>query len=128
MDEWTPVLVLPNIHMLDTIECAYAAIVSMDDPRAEKLRKAHPNLTTFLLKFSGQFGEQVLPSLLLLKTDAPPSFYTAEAVTGFRDILSLSVVPYARTSRLMFRRPSHWAFTNMFQFYSEHGDALTQRV
>ena len=55
--------------------------------RVEKLRAAHPKLTTFLSKFSGQFREQVWPSLLLLRTDAPPSYYTAEAVSAFRDIL-----------------------------------------
>jgi hypothetical protein len=42
--------------------------------------------------------------LLLLRTDAPPSYYTPEAVSAFRDILSLSVVPYARTTRLRFDR------------------------
>jgi hypothetical protein len=72
---------------------------------------------TFLSKFSNQFGEQVWPSLLLLQTDAPNSYYTPEAVAAFRDIISLSVVPYARTSRLRFDRASGLAFTNTFQFY-----------
>jgi hypothetical protein len=38
-------------------------------------------------------------------------------VTAFRDVTSLSVVPYARTSRLRFDRASALAFTNTFQFY-----------
>jgi hypothetical protein len=111
MDEWTPVLALPNLDMRGTLECPYAAIVASTDPRVEKLRGAHPRLTTFLSKFSGQFREQVWPSLLLLRTDAPPSYYTAEAVSAFRDILSLSVVPYARTTRLRFDRANGLAFT-----------------
>ncbi len=117
MDEWTPVLALPNLDMRGTLECPYAAIVGPTDPRIWALRDAHPKLTTFLSKFSGQFGEQVWPSLLLLRTDAPPSYYTPEAVSAFRDILSLSVVPYARTTRLRFDRASGLAFTNTFQFY-----------
>jgi hypothetical protein len=85
MDEWLPVLALPNLDARGAIECEHAAIVSPGDKRVEKLRAAHPNLTTFLSKFTGQFGDQVWPSLLLLHANAPPSCYTAEAVTAFRD-------------------------------------------
>ena len=117
MDEWMPVLALPNLDMRGTLECPYAAIVPPNDSRVMKLRDAHPRLTTFLSTFSGQFREYVWPSLLLLRADAPPSHYTAEAVATFRDILSLSVVPYARTIRLRYNRASGLAFTNIFQFY-----------
>jgi hypothetical protein len=117
MDEWTPVVVLPNLDIRGTIECQYAAIVPPTDSRAEKLRTDHPKLTTFLSKFSGQFGEQIWPSLLLLRRDAPKSYYTAEAVTAFRDIISLSVVLYARALRLRLDKAHALAFTNIFQFY-----------
>jgi|SRR5665213_1516439 len=117
MDEWTPIIALPNLDMRGTIECPYAAIVSPTDDRIKKLCKDHPNLTTFLSKFSEQFRTQVWPSLLLLRSDAPKSYYTAEAVTAFRDILALSVVPYARTTWLRFNRANGLAFTNTFQFY-----------
>lgn len=117
MDEWKPVLALPNLDMRGAIECPHAAILSPVDPRVEKLRADHPNLTTFLSKFRGQFGEQVWPSLLLLHKDAPPYCYTAEAVTAFRDIISLAVVPYARSARLRFDKAHALAFTNTFQLY-----------
>jgi hypothetical protein len=91
--------------------------VGPTDSRVEKLRATHPKPTTFLSKFSGQFREQVWPSLLLLATHAPASYYTAEAVSAFRDILSLSVVPHARTTRLRFERANGLVFTNTFQFY-----------
>jgi hypothetical protein len=100
MDEWT-----------------YAAIVSPTDTRVEKLRADHPKLTAFISKFSGQFKTRVWPSLLLLRTDAPKSYYTPEAVTAFRDVISMAVVPYARSMRLRFDRSSGLAFTNTFQFY-----------
>jgi hypothetical protein len=117
MDEWKPMLALPNLDMKGTIECPSAVIASPTDHRVEKLRSDHPKLTTFLSKFSGQFGQSVWPSLLLLRIDALSSYYTAEAVAAFRDIISLSVVPYARESRLRFQRPNDLAFTNIFQFY-----------
>jgi hypothetical protein len=117
MDQWLPVLALPNLDVRGVIQCDQAAIVSPEDQRVEKLRQDHPNLTTFLSKFSGQFREQVWISLLLLRSDAPKTYFTAEAVTAFRDIISLSVVPYARASRARFDRASSLAFTNALQFY-----------
>jgi hypothetical protein len=117
MDEWKPVLAMANLDMRGSFECAHAAILSPVDPRVQKLRGNHPNLMTFLSKFRGQFGERVWPSLLLLHKNAPPSCYTAEAVTAFRDIISLAVVPYARSSRLRFDRAHGLAYANIFQFY-----------
>jgi hypothetical protein len=55
--------------------------------------------------------------VLLLRADSPESYYKPEAVAAFRDIASLSVVPYARTERLRFDRANSLAFTNTFQFY-----------
>ena len=117
MDEWTPILALTNLDIRGAIECPYAAIMSPTDDRVLNLCNAHPKLTTFLSKFSGQFRKQISPSLLVLRSDAPRSYYTAEAVTAFRDIISLSIIPYARTKRLRFNQAHGMAFTNTFQFY-----------
>ena len=115
MDEWLPKLVLPNVDMHGAVECPHAAIVSPGDHRILKLQSDHPRLAVFLSKFSDQFGEDAPPSVLLIHSDAPPSYCTAEAVTAFRDILSLSVVPYARATR--FPTASGLTYTNTFQFY-----------
>lgn len=117
MDEWTPILALPNLDMRCAIECEFAAIVSPSDSRVEQLRKDHPTLTQFLSKFSGQFGQQCWPSLLILRGDAPDTCRTAEAVTAFRDLASLSVVPLARARRLRFDRGERFAYSTAFQFY-----------
>jgi hypothetical protein len=73
MDEWEPIVVLPNLDMRGKIECEYAAIVALSDDRVCKLRDAHPEVTLFLSKFFNQFREQVSPSLLLMRSDAPGS-------------------------------------------------------
>jgi hypothetical protein len=116
-DEWAPVVALPNLDVRGVIECQHAAIVASSDDRVLKLCDAHPELTTFISKFVSQFREQVFPALLLLRSDAPASYRTAEAVCAFRDVFALSVVPYARASRIRFRRSEHLAFTNIFQFH-----------
>jgi hypothetical protein len=117
MDTWTPILALPNLDMRGAIECDYAAIVPLWDTRVEKLRSDHPRLMTFLSSFRGQFGSEIWPALLLLRSDAPRSYYTGEAVSAFRDILSLSVVAFARATRLRYDRADTLIFTNVFQFY-----------
>ena len=104
MDEWVPILVLPNADMRFAFDCPHAAIVSSQDARVLKLRDDHPNLTSFLSRFRDQFGDQVWPALLLIRADAPRSYYSAEAVTAFRDILSLSVVLYTRANSLLCRQ------------------------
>jgi len=104
MDEWKPILVLPNLDMQAAIECEFAAIVSPADSCVEQICKDHQKFTTFLGKFSGQFKEQCWPSLLILRADAPDTCRTAEAVTAFRDLASLCAVPIARAKRLRFDR------------------------
>ena len=117
MDEWKPILVLPNLDMQGVVQCEHAAIVCVTEARIEKLRKDHSRFHNFLNRFKGQFKQQVWPSVLILKTDAPRSYYTAEAVSAFRDLLALSVIPYARTTPLRFNRGSGWSFSNAFSFY-----------
>ena len=51
MDEWTPLLALPNFDMKHMLECAYAAIVSATDSRVMKLCATHPKLKTFCSSF-----------------------------------------------------------------------------
>ena len=117
MDDWIPILVLPNLDMRGAIQCEFAAIVSADDSRVEQLRKDHPTLTKFLGKFSDQFRRECWPSLLILRADAPDTCRTAEAVTAFRDLASLSAIPLARAQRLRFDRGEPLVYSTPFQFY-----------
>jgi hypothetical protein len=117
MNEWIPILVLPNLDMRSAIECKFAAIVSPVESRVEQLRKDHPTITKFLGKFSDQFNEPCWPSLLILRADAPDTCRTAEAVTAFRDLVSLCAIPLARAQRLRFDRGKPLVYSTAFQFY-----------
>jgi len=116
-DDWIPIVALPNLDARGRVECECAAIVPPDDERVEKLRADHPRLGAFLSKFRGQFGNQIYPSLILLHKDAPPSCKTPEAITGLRDVLAMSVVPYARAYRLAHNQSNGLAFSTAFQLY-----------
>lgn len=128
MDDWIPIFVLPNLDSRGKVECEIAAIVPLDDPRVSKLVKDHPIFGTFLSKFKSQFGTQVAPSILMVHASAPSSVMTPEAVTGLRDVLSLSVVPYARAHRLVHDRRSGFVFASAFQLYPWMLDAKYENI
>lgn len=128
MDEWKPLVVMPNADVRRSLECEFAAIVPPDDARIAQLCADHPTFQQFLYKFSGQFGEQIWPSIILLKHDAPQSFRTAEAVTAFRDILSMAVVPLARARRLRYKQANPLIFSTPFQLYPWMIDAKFEDV
>ena len=117
MAGWTPILVLPNLDIRGIIDCDIAALVPVTDGRVEALRAQHPRFHDFLSRFQGQFGEQIWPSVILFRSHAPRSYYTPEALQGFRDLCALSVVPYARADRLIYERASPLAHSNIFAFY-----------
>ena len=100
MEEWTVATVLPNVELEAPIEGGLAALVRSDDPRMRSLGKAHPNLRTFIKRFTDAFGEKLRPSLLLVRKDTPASILTVEALASFRDAVALSVVPYNRAREL----------------------------
>lgn len=118
MPTWTPVLVLPNLGMRgSSVECEIAAIVGSTHARVAEVIAEHRNFGVFLSKFHGQFGEAVHPTVLMIKADAAPSYFTAEAVSAFRDLVALSVVPLARAWRLNSLRAQRLAYSNAFAFY-----------
>jgi len=117
MTDWTPILVLPNLDIRGVIGCDVAALVGVTDSRVESIRKRHPRFHDFLARFTGQFGDQIWPSVILIRADARRSYYTAEALQGFRDLCALSVAPYARTDRLRHASANSLVFSNVFAFY-----------
>lgn len=116
-DEWIPIVALPNLDMRGKVECAYAVIVPPNDPRVDKLRADHPRMTLFMSRFRNQFGDEIWPSLILLNANAPETCRTAEAITGLRDVIAISVVCRARARRLHFNRAESLAFSAAFQLY-----------
>jgi hypothetical protein len=57
MDEWIPLLVLPNLQIQGTFECLnIMALVPFTDPRIEALIKAHPYLKNSCLNFGTHSG------------------------------------------------------------------------
>lgn len=117
MGEWIAARVLPNVELREPIEGGLAALVPHDDPRVEKLCKAHLHLREFLDRFTDAFGEELRPAVLIVQKDAPRSILTVEALASFRDVIAISVVGYNRALELRHPRGHRITFSSSFWFY-----------
>jgi hypothetical protein len=59
----------------------------------------------------------VSPGVLLLRSDAPETFKSIEAVSSFRDLLALSVIPLQRARGIVHDGSHHIQYSDFFDFY-----------
>jgi hypothetical protein len=117
MAEWVPVFTLPNLLVKEPVEVEYLALVSPDDPRCLAIGKANPNLRKFLRSFIDAFRRKVIPSVLLLREDAPAWVRSMEAVGGFRDAISIATIVHNRTSAVIHGNARTNQYSSFFEFY-----------
>ena len=118
VDRWSPIARFAEPRYAGYRSSAsLQPLYHLENSRVEQLAKNHPTLATFLDKFSGQLEKNYRPSLLMLRSDAPETCRTAEALIAFRDLASLSAVPLARARRLLYDRGEAFAYSTAFQFY-----------
>ncbi len=115
---WQPLVVLPNINVQHVVETRHAALVNLSHDRIRTLWKQYPALEYFLTGFKNAFGRQEFPSVLMMPDGAPETFRTSRAVSAFRDLIALSVIPWNRANAILRRGPG-WepVFGDSFDFY-----------
>ena len=112
-----PTLVLPNINMKEPIDYSMAALASCEDPRVLGLRLKHPPLDAFLSQFTDAFQVPVRPSIILVRSDAPSNFMDMGAIASFRDVISMSVLPYQRALQFQYPNNPRILYSNSFALY-----------
>ena len=117
MTDWKLTFVLPNFHLADPIEGGEIALVPHDDPRLTALERLHPNVKSFLDCFTNQFTSPLHPNAMLVCADAPKSAFTVEAISGFRDLIVMSVIPYNRSRALGHSNHDYIFWSDFFDFY-----------
>ena len=115
--DWIATAVLPNVELEVPIEEGKMALVPSSDPRALNACNAHPNLLTFLNSFTDTFGQKLAPSVMMVRKDAPQRVFTIEALAGFRDAISMSVVAYSRASELEMPHGHRINYSDYFWLY-----------
>jgi hypothetical protein len=118
MSTWSPLFLLPNMRIQNPFENEYLAIVPPEDDRCIEINSRHPAFLPFLDSFTDAFRRKLIPSVMLLRDDAPAWVKLWEPVSGLRDILSICAVVYNRTAVLIHHLPRNYQYTTSFDFYA----------
>ncbi len=116
MSDFAPGYILPNISVVDPIENEHYALISCNDDRALALRRAHSQFDIFVNHFFSEFGDQVAPTILMVRK-GNPDLIGIEQASGFRDAIALSFVCKARALRLVYPMSRPLQFSSWFDFH-----------
>ena len=116
-DKWHIVFALPNLKIDKAYENDLLAIAPPNDPRVKAIAKNHPDVTKFINNFYDSFGRKTRPSLMLIKSDAPDTIKTIEAVFGFRDALAICSVITGWSHILRVPHAKNVLYSSYFDFY-----------
>jgi hypothetical protein len=64
---WKAVSVLPNVPLDAPIEASHAALVPCHDERFREIAAQRPQLQSFVGAFCDEFGNQILPTIGLVR-------------------------------------------------------------
>jgi hypothetical protein len=117
MSDWIPIFLMPNLRVGHEVVAEEMAIVPFDDPRVASYEKEFPDFRRFVRKFTDPFGAHIAPGVFLLHTKAPKTFRSIEAVSSFRDLLTLSVIPLQRARGIIHGHSHHIQYSDYFDFY-----------
>jgi hypothetical protein len=85
------------------------------DARVAAFISAHPMLGKFLGRFTDTFRVPLEPVVFIAHADAIHQFNdTQGALLSFRDLVALSVVPYARSNGLVYGGADRISYANSF--------------
>jgi hypothetical protein len=118
MHKWSPLFILPNLCIKNPFENDYLALVSPDDDRCVEINSQHPTFAPFLNRFTDSFRRKIIPSVLIMREDAPTWVKNMEAVGGFRDILSVCAVIHNRTAVLIRHLSRNYQYSTSFDFFA----------
>jgi hypothetical protein len=108
---------MPNLRVAHAVTTDEMAIVPCTDDLLKPYEKAHPQFRQFLGKFTDPFGAKVSPGVLLISSDAPETFKSIEAVSSFRDLIALSVIPIQRARGIVHDGSHYVQYSDYFDFY-----------
>jgi hypothetical protein len=114
---WAPMFSLPNLHVKFPIQVDGFALVSPDDFRIAAIKKNQPRLGSFLRRFKTEFGDPVEPSTMIWRRDKPDTYRTISAISGFRDLISMSVIPLSWAKMHQFGNVQGPTYSDTFAVY-----------
>src|SRR5437660_840711 len=117
MAAWVPMFALPNVDIEESIDADGLSLVSIRDERICILVKKHNRFAMYLRRFKSEFGRRIQPSIVIWRDDSSHLYRSVEALAGFRDAISLSVVPYGWSHLLRYDITPDILYANWFSIY-----------
>ncbi|AMX94200.1 MULTISPECIES: hypothetical protein [Mesorhizobium] len=114
---WNILAALPNIVVTDPIEGEQFSMIGSDDARLSDNFALQPNLKAFFRRFTNSHGVRITPAALVARSDTPAEFLNSEAVSGFRDAVAASIIPFARAAAITHRNYSRPMYSDSFDLY-----------
>jgi hypothetical protein len=117
MPEWLPALVLPNIHVEGPVEAGELMFAPWHDHRVQEVLAVDRDFTEFMQRFTDAFGMELRPLILLVRSDIPRGRLDISMAATLRDALSMSVIPHAYASTLIWDRNLEFGYSDAFDFF-----------
>lgn len=117
MTAWRPLCVLANLNLKTSIDGSWFSLVATAEPRLSSVKGQQPNLEIFLSRFTDSHGVPLAPATLIAKPDTPEHVLRSDAVTAFRDMISISVVPGERALAICFPHRPRIYYADAFSIY-----------
>jgi hypothetical protein len=114
---WIPVWAMPNISISVPIEASHAALVPSGDERLRSIAESKPALWTFLTAFRDEFGNQIHPTIGMVREDSLQRVKTVTAFAGFRDAVCVSAIVAGRGVSLLHNSANGILHSEAFDVY-----------
>lgn len=115
--DWLPIWALPNLMVDEPVETTFVALVPVEDERVGRACGRFVGLERFLGAFKDEFGGEIDPSLIMIRSDAPDRVRTVSAVASFRDAICISVLPLSHARKLKSGFSLDVQFSDAFDAY-----------
>jgi hypothetical protein len=115
---WKAICVLPNVTLDAPIEASRAALVPCHDDRFREIAGQRPELQSFVGAFCNEFGNQIWPTIGLVREDAPRSISNTTVFGAFRDAVCVSVIIAGQSLALKWNSPDRGIlYSDAFDIY-----------
>jgi hypothetical protein len=117
MTKWTPIAILPNLFAKTALEGEVIALAPSHDPRIPEFSKSNPKFELFLSRFKNAFDRALAPIVMIARDDVTSKLLRTDAYQTFRDIVAISIIPYARALTVVYPNSSHIWYSSSFWLY-----------
>jgi len=114
---WAPMFALPNIRLTAPLGVEGFLLVPPSDFRSKAIAAQQKLFGAFLKQFVTEFGDPVEPSIIIWRNDKPDTYRSIPAISGFRDAISMSVIPLAWARSLRWNRGMGPVYADSFRVY-----------